>query len=110
MSTSNTLKASILQDMLKKILERFYKGQFKDSNLHVSDESVMACLNYSVKTFCEDPLKYVKYISGDQIRYRFWIRSKRNRITRNVKEGYEKSGYPLSVEGNHSLSFLMSLL
>lgn len=87
------------KEMLKRILERFYKGQFSDSNLHASDDAVVNCLNYLVKTFSDNPLKSMKHIIGNKIRFRFWLRSKRNKLTRAVKEGYEKSGTVLSVEG-----------
>lgn len=90
--------------MLKRTLDRFYKGHFKDSNLHVSEESVLACLNYLIKTFCKNPLKSVKYVTRDEIRYKFWVRSKRNRFTRNVKDGYEKSGNIISIEGDFNFS------
>lgn len=93
------LTRGIFQSMLKKVLEKFYKGRHCDSKMYPSDSSVTQSLLYLVKKFSDDPVNAVKYIQNDEIRYKFWYRSKRNRLSRLVREGYIQQLNRLSLEG-----------
>lgn len=84
--------------MLKRALDRFYKGRYADSHMYPPEDVVMKTLLYSVKQFSDDAATAVKLVQNDKIRFKFLVRSKRNRLARLVKDGYEKSGYHLTLE------------